>query len=314
MAKAAKKSRAGAKGGKKAAAKKKAGGKKKPAMKKKPAARAARKTAKSTPKKAAKKPVATKKAPARKAASKPAAGRGAASKPGKGAKAARPGKAAEVAEAPAPRPARTRNRRRSSRRAMPPPRRGPDGELLAPGELLLPKGPQSEEEVHYLLRGCVAGEDEAGELGIAEVLEKQGEIPDKDARSAELRQQVEQLAERFKTPPIEPNLPVRSAAKYTFEGIVERAKLRRREIGAFLRGLDLARTESSHMDSHGEASLQNLMEWAARLEKLMDAEEPEQGDYAQFHRGMDQLDHTTESLIVDVEQTLKRLGKRSRRR
>jgi hypothetical protein len=68
------------------------------------------------------------------------------------------------------------------------------------------------------------------------------------------------------------------------------------------------------MDSHGEASLQGLMEWAARLEKLIEAEEPDQGDYAQFHRGMDQLDHTTESLLVDVEQTLKRLGKRARAR
>jgi len=117
------------------------------------------------------------------------------------------------------------------------------------------------------------------------------------------RNLTEMLTERFEKGPLENNLPVRAAARYTFEGIVDRAKQRRREIGAFLRGLDLARTESSHMDSHGEASLQGLMEWAARLEKLIEAEEPDQGDYAQFHRGMDQLDHTTESLLVDVEQT-----------
>jgi hypothetical protein len=51
------------------------------------------------------------------------------------------------------------------------------------------------------------------------------------------------------------------------------------------------------------------MEWSARLEKLAeDAKEPAQGDYTQFHRGLDQLDHTTEALIVDVELTLRRLG------
>ena len=94
--------------------------------------------------------------------------------------------------------------------------------------------------------------------------------------------------------------------------MVERAKHRRREIGAFLRGLDLGRTETSHMDSHGEASLQSLMEWAARLENLAEADEPDQADYAQFHRGLDQLENTTETLIVDVELTLRRLRDRAK--
>ncbi len=110
---------------------------------------------------------------------------------------------------------------------------------------------------------------------------------------------------------IEPLLPIRSAIRRNFQGVVERAKHRRREIGAFLRGLDLGRTETSHMDSHGEASLQSLMEWAARLENLADADEPERADYNQFHRGLDQLENTTESLIVDVEQTLRRVRDRS---
>jgi hypothetical protein len=66
------------------------------------------------------------------------------------------------------------------------------------------------------------------------------------------------------------------------------------------------------MDSHGEASLQSLMEWAARLENLAEADEPETADYAQFHRGLDQLDNTTEALIVDVEQTLRRMRDRIR--
>jgi len=309
-------------------------GKKKPARPakkspKKPAATKAKASGKKVVKKTAKKPAAKraaeqktgrKAAPAKAAQKKLAAptrkaggakGAEAAAKAGKGAKAA---EANAPTPAPAQKPARSR-KRRSSRRTMPPPRRGPDGELLAPGELLLPKGPQSEEEVHYLLRGCVAGEEDAGELGVTEVTEKQPDaFPDKEERLAELREHVQMLTERFEKGPLENNLPVRAAARYTFEGIVDRAKQRRREIGAFLRGLDLARTESSHMDSHGEASLQGLMEWAARLEKLIEAEEPDQGDYAQFHRGMDQLDHTTESLLVDVEQTLKRLGKRARAR
>jgi hypothetical protein len=314
---------------------------KKKAVKKPAAKKAAGKAAKKTASR--KKPAAKKKAAAKKPALESAALKSAASKSasssakkpapkaapkkaaaetGRKAKAEAPVKAGKgakvepVAPAPAPAPKPRSRKRRSSRRAVPPPRRGPDGELLAPGELLLPKGPQSEEEVHYLLRGCVAGEEEAGELGVTEVVEKQPaeSFPDKEDRLAELREHVEMLGERFEKGPLENNLPVRAAARYTFEGIVDRAKQRRREIGAFLRGLDLARTESSHMDSHGEASLQGLMEWAARLEKLIEAEEPEQGDYAQFHRGMDQLDHTTESLLVDVEQTLKRLGKRARAR
>ena len=91
---------------------------------------------------------------------------------------------------------------------------------------------------------------------------------------------------------------------------MERAKHRRREIGAFLRGLDLGRTETSHMDPHGEASLQSLMEWAARLEMLGDSDEPGHSDYTQFHRVLDQLEINTEALIVDVELTLRRLRDR----
>jgi len=107
-------------------------------------------------------------------------------------------------------------------------------------------------------------------------------------------------------------LPQRPPQRRNFQGVVERAKHRRREIGAFLRGLDLGRTETSHMDSHGEASLQSLMEWAARLENLVEADEPDQADYAQFHRGLDQLENTTEALMLDVEQTLRRLRDRIR--
>jgi len=107
-------------------------------------------------------------------------------------------------------------------------------------------------------------------------------------------------------------LPNRAASPRTFQGVVERARHRRREIGAFLRGLDLGRTEMSHMDSHGEASLQSLMEWSARLELIADKNEPENADFGQFLKVLDQLDSTTESLIVDVEQTLRRLRDKMR--
>ena len=83
---------------------------------------------------------------------------------------------------------------------------------------------------------------------------------------ADLRKAAEILAQRFETG-IDPLLPNRQLRdRRTFQSVIERAKHRRREMGAFMRGLDVGRTETSHMDSHGEASLQALMEWAARLE------------------------------------------------
>ena len=187
-------------------------------------------------------------------------------------------------------------------------RRGPNGELFQPGDLLLPTGPQGPDEVQYLLRGSVAAEHPAPESGVSEIVLKKG--PEAEGDRAELSRFAMGLAERFDSGTIEPLLPTRPVGRRNFAGVVERAKHRRREIGAFLRGLDLGRTESSHMDSHGEASLQSLMEWAARLENLAEADEPDNADYAQFHRGMDQLENTTEALIVDVELTLRRLRDR----
>jgi hypothetical protein len=164
--------------------------------------------------------------------------------------------------------------------------------------------------VQYLLRGSVAAEHAAGPAGVSEIILKKG--GDAEGDRQELTRYAEGMAERFEKGSIEPLLPSRPPARRNFAGVVERAKHRRREIGAFLRGLDIGRTETSHMDSHGEASLQSLMEWAARLENLVEADEPEQADYAQFHRGLDQLDNTTEALIVDVELTLRRLRDRVR--
>ncbi len=116
--------------------------------------------------------------------------------------------------------------------------------------------------------------------------------------------------ERFERGSIEPAIPPRPNVRRTFQGVLERAKQRRREIGAFLRGLDLGHTESSHMDAHGEASLVSLMKLAAGLENLAEAEEPAQTDAAEFHRVFEQLEAATETLIIDVEQTLRRLRDR----
>jgi hypothetical protein len=232
---------------------------------------------------------------------------GAATAPGKPAasgKPVAPGKAAAGIGKPGARPAAKKGGRKSPLSQ----RRGPNGELFQPGDLLLPTGPQGPDEIQYLLRGSVAAEHPAPEAGVSEIVTKKG--PEAEGDRAELGRFAMGLAERFDSGTIEPLLPTRPVGRRNFAGVVERAKHRRREIGAFLRGLDLGRTESSHMDSHGEASLQSLMEWAARLENLAEADEPDNADYAQFHRGMDQLENTTEALIVDVELTLRRLRDR----
>jgi histone H1/5 len=190
-------------------------------------------------------------------------------------------------------------------------RRGPDGEILAPGDLLLPGGIQRAEEAQYLFRGCVAAEHSVGEEAVTEVVAKRA-TPETPGEREVLSNLLGWARERFERGTIEPVIPPRSNLRRSFQGVVERAKHRRREIGAFLRGLDIGHTETSHMDAHGEASLQSLMEWAARLENLAEADEPNQADYAQFHRGLDQLENTTEALIIDVEQTLRRLQDRLR--
>lgn len=189
-------------------------------------------------------------------------------------------------------------------------RRGPNGEPFVPGDLLIPTGAQNLEEIFYYFRGCAAAERAAMETGLGELVAKRGADSD-----AALKTEIERIAaamrQRFEKGPIEQALPNRpQPPRRTFQGVAERAKGRRREIGAFLRGLDIGRTETSHMDSHGEASLQSLMEWAARLESLSESDEPQRADYGKFHRVLDQLDLTTEALIVDVEQTLRRLRDR----
>jgi hypothetical protein len=222
------------------------------------------------------------------------------------------GKAVPGKAVPAPRPATARppgasgkkQRKSSLAQRMP---------GFQPGDLLVPGGPQGPDEVQYFLRGVVAAEHAAIEVGVGElVVKKATPEGEADRERQELTRYAQGLSERFESGAIEPLLPVRAPARRNFGGVVERAKHRRREIGAFLRGLDLGRTETSHMDSHGEASLQSLMEWAARLENLAEADEPDQADYAMFHRGLDQLDNTTEALIIDVELTLRRLRDRVR--
>ena len=187
-------------------------------------------------------------------------------------------------------------------------RRGPDGEILAPGDLLLPGGALRQEEVLYLFRGCSAAEHPVVEEAIAEVLAKRSEGP---GERDDLGRGLAWARERFERGSIEPAIPPRPNVRRTFQGVLERAKQRRREIGAFLRGLDLGHTESSHMDAHGEASLVSLMKLAAGLENLAEAEEPPQTDATEFHRVFEQFfEAATETLIIDVEQTLRRLRDR----
>jgi hypothetical protein len=293
--------------------------KKKPAPKKKSTAKKPV-AKKSAAPKAAKKPAPVAKKPAKAAPARPAAAKAAAPKaPGKPVAPAKPappvkGGAAPAADAkaaagPTGKPAGPKPPKKGGRKSSLSQRRGPNGEPFVPGDLLLPTGPQGFDEVQYLLRGTVAAERADLEAGVNEIVTKQS-LP--ESERAEMMRFAEGMSERFGGGAIEPFLPNRPSARRTFQGVVERAKHRRREIGAFLRGLDLGHTESSHMDAHGEASLNSLMEWAARLEILAEADEPEKADYGQFHRVLDQLDNTTEALIVDVELTLRRLRDRVR--
>jgi hypothetical protein len=216
------------------------------------------------------------------------------------------GKAPEAGKAAPSRPAGRKSARRPSLI-----RRGPDGEILAPGDLLLPSGAQRVEEVLYLFRGCTAAEHPVGEEAIAEVLAKRT-TPEPAGDREELARILAWARERFDHGNVEPAIPPRPNLRRTFQGVVERAKMRRREIGAFLRGLDLGHTETSHMDAHGEASLVSLMKLAAGLENLAEAQEPAQTDANELHRVFEQLEAATETLIIDVEQTLRRLRDRLR--
>lgn len=215
------------------------------------------------------------------------------------------GKAPEGGK-PAARPAGRKSSRRPSLL-----RRGPDGEILAPGDLLLPGGPQRIEEILYLFRGCSAAEHPIGDEAIAEVQAKRT-VPEAPGDREELAKILTWARERFEHGTIEPAVPPRPNLRRSFQGVVERAKQRRREIGAFLRGLDLGHTETSHMDAHGEASLTSLMKLAAGLENLAEAEEPAQTDANELLRVFEQLEAATETLIIDVEQTLRRLRDRLR--
>ena len=261
--------------------------------------------AKPKPKEKAAKPVSPGKA---KPAAKPA--------PPPKAKPEAKGKAAEKVPVPAkgkapeagkpPRPAGRKSSRRPSLI-----RRGPDGEILAPGDLLLPGGALRLEEVVYLFRGSTAAEHPVGEEAIAEVVAKRTS-PEAPPDREELSRVLAWARDRFEHGNVEPSIPPRQNLRRTFQGVVERAKWRRREIGAFLRGLDLGRTETSHMDAHGEASLVSLMKLAAGLENLAEAQEPANTDANELHRVFEQLESATETLIIDVEQTLRRLRDRLR--
>ena len=184
----------------------------------------------------------------------------------------------------------------------PKPTRGPQ---FVAGTVFLPDGFKSREEIQYLFRGAVACVRESLDVAAAEIRAKSERLqPNPTER--ELLELARIAEERFRGA-IEAAPPNRVIpTKRTFASLVERARARRREIGAFMRGLDLGKTEPSHLDTHSEASLQGLMEWGARLEMLADSAEVDKPDFTQQHRVLDQLESTTEMLVVDVELTLRR--------
>jgi hypothetical protein len=174
-----------------------------------------------------------------------------------------------------------------------------------PGTVFLPDGFKSREEIQYLFRGAVACVRESLDIAAAEIRAKSEKMQPSPSER-ELLELARIAEERFRGA-IEAAPPNRVIpTKRTFASLVERARARRREIGAFMRGLDLGKTEPSHLDTHSEASLQGLMEWGARLEMLADSREVDKPDFTQQHRVLDQLESTTEMLVVDVELTLRR--------
>jgi hypothetical protein len=184
----------------------------------------------------------------------------------------------------------------------PKPSKGPQ---FPPGTVFLPDGFKSREEIQYLFRGAVACVRESLDVAAAEIRAKSEKLQPSTSER-ELLELARTAEERFRGA-IEAAPPNRTIpTKRTFASLVERARARRREIGAFMRGLDLGRTEPSHLDTHSEASLQGLMEWGARLEMLADSREVDKPDFTQQHRVLDQLESTTEMLVVDVELTLRR--------
>ena len=114
-----------------------------------------------------------------------AAGKGVAGPPGSAAK-----------------PARSAKKGRKSALSL---RRGPDGELLAPGDLLLPGGAQGIDEVLYFFRGSAASEHPIGEDAVTEILTKRG-TPDATHERSELLKALESMRRRFDGG-IEPLLP-----------------------------------------------------------------------------------------------------------
>lgn len=181
----------------------------------------------------------------------------------------------------------------------------PKGPSFPPGTVFLPDGFKSREEIQYLFRGAVACVRESLDVAAAEIRAKSEKMTPSPTER-ELLELARIAEERFRGA-IEAAPPNRVIpANRTFATLIERARARRREIGAFMRGLDLGRTEPSHLDTHSEASLQGLMEWCARLEMLADSREVDKPDFTQRHRVLDQLESTTEGLVVDVELTLRR--------
>src|SRR5438067_4968117 len=106
---------------------------------------------------------------------------------------------------------RPRSGKKGGRKSPLSQRRGPNGELFTPGDLLLPTGPQGPDEIQYLLRGAVAAEHAAGPNAVSEIITKKA-TPDAEGDRGELTRFAEGMAERFEKGSIEPLLPIRPQA------------------------------------------------------------------------------------------------------
>src|SRR5260221_13812409 len=199
-----------------------------PASRSRPAEKTAVRTAVKPALKVAGKPT-----PGKPTAPIPAAPKGA---PAKGAPvkagAAAPGGAA-VPGRPTPpfKPSSRPGSKKGSRRSSLSQRRGPDGELLAPGDLPLPAGAQRSEEIQYLFRGGGAAGHPVIEEGIQEIIAKRGANPDAAADRPELGKNAEAMRQRFEVGG-EPLLPGPPPIPRTFQGVLEREGDAPRELGA----------------------------------------------------------------------------------
>ena len=176
---------------------------------------------------------------------------------------------------------------------------------LESSDLAPSAGFTSHEEIWYLFRGAAACVRQSLDAAVAEVRANSANLQPTLSES-DLLGFARIAKTRFhgviKDAP--PNRAIRTNA--TFADLDRRARARRREIGAFIRGLDLDGMQLSQLDTHCEAGVQSLVEWRARLERMAASREVDGLDLTRVHGVLDQVESITEMLMVDVELTMRR--------